>query len=87
MRRIFKVSVIIAVLVTAVSAEAWQTGMVEIDFPGAAAVEAGMSDPKPVEPDPQGRRRASIVVPLNDRGTVYAMKRADRTARIEMRPI
>jgi hypothetical protein len=75
----FQVVSVIAVLAMAVPAAAQPTATVDIDFPGAAAVEAGMSDPKPVDPDAQGRRRASIVVPIGDEGTVYTMKRPDGT--------
>jgi hypothetical protein len=83
MRRMFQVLSVVGVLLTAVSAHA-QTATVQIDFPGAAAVEAGMSDPKPVDPDPQGRRRASIAVPTGDRGTIYAMTRANGTTVVRL---
>ena len=84
MRRMFSVLAMMAVLLPAVPAVAQQTATVRIDFPGAAAVEAGMNDPKPVDPDPQGRRRASIVVPLNDQGTVYAMTQPNGTVVVRL---
>lgn len=84
MPRMFQVFSIIAVLVTAVSAHAQPAGQVVIDFPGATAVEAGMSDPKPVDPDPEGRRRATIVTPVGDTGTIYAMTRADGTTVVRL---
>ena len=79
MRRMFQVVSTIAVLAMAVPAAAQQTATVQIDFPGAAAVEAGMSDPKPVEKDAEGRRRAAIAVPVGSEGTVYGMTRPDGT--------
>jgi hypothetical protein len=75
---------LVTALAMAVPVSAGQATTVEIDFPGAAAVEAGMNDPKSVDPDPEGRRRATIVVPPGDSGTIYAMTRPDGTTVVRL---
>lgn len=86
MRRIGLVFSLLAALGLATNADAQTAGSVAFDFPGGAAVEAGLTSPKPVPPDADGNRRTRIAVPVGSQGTVYATTRADGTTVVYLIP-